>query len=217
MNEKSKKYYKDNREKVLKRHEEYRRANPEKIAEGKKKHREKNRERILIKQKEYHKNNRKKELEQKRIKRRKNGGLPWTEIKSLRLGLYIEQTIATMFGSVAEPYSTPDIDFICPQGYKIQVKAASLTFLCGNPRWKFKINKNKVVDYFILVAVNKSEDIDEEDFKPTHIWMMEGNVLNNKMSTSITPSRISKWNKYSITEEYKNKFVSCCATIKKLK
>ena len=122
-----------------------------------------------------------------------------------------------MFGSVAEVTNNPGVDFICPNGYKIQVKAASTTYNRGNPQWSFRIKNNKTVDYFILVAVNHIEDIDKEDFKPEHIWMMKGNVLNRKAGTSITPSRISKWNKYSIIKEYENKFVACCTMMKRNK
>ena len=119
-----------------------------------------------------------------------------------------------MFGVPTEPHNTPDVDFICPNGYKMQVKTASITYSRGNPRWNFGINKNKVADYFILVAVNNTEDINKEDFKPTHIWLMEGRFVNEEVGISVTPSRISKWDEYSIMEEYGNKFVACCNTIK---
>lgn len=71
-----------------------------------------------------------------------------------------------------------------------------------------------MADYFILVTVNNTEDIDKEDFKPNNIWMMKGNVLNNKTGTSVTPSTIHKWDEYSIMEEYENKFIACCTAIK---
>lgn len=181
-----------------------------------KKYYERNRERISTRRKKRYEINTEYELEENEKYRRKKGILPWTEIKNLRLGLYIEQTIASMFGSVTEPYNTPDIDFICPNGYKIQVKAASINYKEGKyPNWQFKIKKNKVVDYFILVAVNNSDDINKENFKPEHIWMMKGSVLNNKTGVSISLSKVSKWNKHSIMEEYENKFITCCAKIKK--
>ena len=122
-----------------------------------------------------------------------------------------------MFGVPTEPHNTPDVDFICPNGYKMQVKTASITYSRGNPRWSFKLKKNKVADYFILVAVNNVNDINKRNFKPEHIWLMKGNLLNDKTSTSVAPSRVSKWNKYSIMKEYENKFVDCCNTIKENK
>lgn len=181
-----------------KRNDEYRKNNKEKIPEN---------------NREYYQINRKQILEKTKKQRRRNGMLPWSEIKHLRLGLYIEQTIAAMFGVSTEVFSNKAVDFICPGGYKIQVKAASLTNT-EHPRWSFQIEKNKVADYFILVAVNNANDIDKEDFRPTHIWMMKGNVLSNKVGTTISLSRVSKWNKYSIMEKYENKFVACCNIIK---
>lgn len=209
---------KNNREETNKKQREYRENNRERINEQARKRFQENSEHKRQLRKENYYRNHERELERNRIASRKRGILPWTEIKSLRFGLYIEQTIARTFGSVAEPHNNPDIDFVCPQGYKIQVKVSSMRYSYGKyPNWAFDINKNKIADYFILVAVNNSEDIDKENFKPLHIWMMKGYLLNRKSGTGISPSRISKWNKYSIMEEYENKFVTCCNTIKKKK
>ena len=211
-------YRKKNRKRINKQAKEFRENNPGKFIEYGRKYRNKNREEINKCEKERRDENReefnKRERERYRNNRAKHGILPWTEVKSLRLGLYIEQTIARVFGSVAEPYGTPDIDFICPQGYKIQVKVSSL----GKneyPNWNFGIKKNKVADYFVLVAVNNIDDIDKENFKPAHMWMMEGDVLNDKTGTSVSPSTISKWDEYSIKKGYKNKFINCCKVMKK--
>ena len=222
----------------------YRKNNSKKICEGKKRDYQHNRERILKQKREYYKDNRemfrernklwhnsdserqkeqyqlnKEEICKQQRKRYENnrekyGHLPWTEIKNLRLGLYIEKVIASLFGVPTETFGTPDIDFTCPNGYKIQVKTASITYSRGNPRWSFKLKKNKVADYFILVAVNNVNDINKRNFKPTHIWLMEGHLLNYKTGTSISLSRISKWDKYSIMEEYESRFTDCCAKIK---
>ena len=209
------KRHEKNREKVNKRNRNRYRKNPEHFLKQQKKYYDNNHEHILKRRKEHRKNNHERINEQKRIASRKNGVLPWSKIKHFRLGLYIEQTIAAMFGSVTEPYDTPDIDFICPNGYKMQVKAASIVLFRGNPRWVFHIRKNIIADYFILVAVNKIDDINKEDFKPRHIWMMKGNILNKRHSVSKTPSRVSKWDKYSIMEEYENRFTVCCSMIKR--
>ena len=193
----------------------YRQLNKEKLRKQNKKYRWLNHERVYKRKRDYRKNNHEHILEKERIRRRKKGVLSWTEIKSLRLGLYIEQTIAAMFGCVTEAVCNPYVDFICPNGYKMQVKTSSL----GKnkyPNWGFHINENKIVDYFILVAVNNIDDIDKENFKPEHIWLIKGNVLNYKTGVSISPSRVYKWNEYSIMKEYENKFIDCCNTIKKI-
>ena len=231
--EQRRKQYQANREENLERRRIYRENNKEKIAEQNRRYRESNKEKIAEHDREYYKNNSEKILEQHkkyrkensgkineqaRFKRRKVGILPWTEIKHLRLGLYIEQTIAAMFGVPTEPHNNPDVDFVCPQGYKMQVKVSSVSHSKNkNPTWRFHINKNKIADYFILVAVNNAEDIDKEDFKPIHIWMMKGKLINKKGTISTVLSRVPKWNKYSIMEEYENRFVACCTTIKESK
>ena len=189
-----------NKEKITERDRKYRENNKKKIAEQKKKHLQANHEEIN---------------KRRRIKRRKKGILHWSEVRHLRLGLYIEKAIAKMFGSIAEVTNNPGVDFVCPNGYKMQVKVSSMRYNHGkHPAWSFGIRRNKVVDYFILVAVNSSEDIDKEDFKPINIWLMKGKLVNKQGDVSVALSRISKWDEYSIMKEYENKFVACCTTIK---
>ena len=196
--------------------EKYRKKNRERINKDERDYRKKNRERINKKKRNNYKKNHKVFIKRERIRRRKNGMLPWSQVKHLRLGLYIEQAIARMFGSVAEVTNNPGVDFICPNGYKMQVKTSSLS-KSKYPSWYFNINENKIVDYFILVAVNHIDDIDKENFKHVHIWIMKGNVLNYKTGVSISPSRVYKWNEYSIMKEYENKFINCCNVIKKIR
>lgn len=230
FNKQNREYKKKNRERINEQRRENRKENQEEINKKEREYREKNREQIneqtrkcyqensnhkrQLRKKSYYKNH-KRELERNKKLRRKRGVLPWSEIKNLRLGLYIEKVIASMFGSVAEPYNNPDIDFVCPQGYKMQVKVSSMRYNHNKPiGWSFGIKKNKTADYFILVAVNEINDIDKEDFKPLYIWLMKGHLLNYKTGTSIALSRVSKWNKYSIMEEYENRFIVCCSMIK---
>ena len=229
----SNKRYRDSPEKVKKQQKKYQQSNKDVISEQKKEHYKNNRDEIRKRQKEdyenhreqrlkkqnkYYRDNRERICEQATTKRRKNGILPWTEIKHLRLGLYVEQVVASMFGSVTESLGNPDVDFICPQGYKIQVKVSSKRFIQNkSPSWGFNIKKNKIADHFILVAVNNIDDIDKEDFKPLYIWLMEGCLLNHKAKTSIALPRLHKWDKYSIMEEYENKFITCCDAIKENK
>ena len=190
--EQQNKTYQNNKENINKERNKTYQNNKENINKERRKRRQDDQEKFRNREGNYRQRNRERIREQARIRRRKKGIPPWSEIKSLRLGLYIERTIASMFGVPTEPHNTPDIDFICPNGYKMQVKTASVTYGRGNPRWSFGINKNKIADHFILVAVNNIDDIDKEDFKPEHIWMMKGNILNMQSGTSITPSRISK-------------------------
>lgn len=229
LNKKGREYREKNREELNKRRCENRENNREEFNRKAREYYENNKERINKNNKErYYKNdeynrqrrkiyyhkNRKKMLEINRKSRRKRGILPWTEIKKLRFGLYIEKAVASMFGSIAEEYNNRFIDFVCPQGYKMQVKASSMIHSRSYPCWAFHINKNTVVDYFILVAVNNADDIDKEDFKPVQIWMMEGNVVNNKDVVRIYPNKLSKWDEYSILDKYGNKLTQCCTTIK---
>ena len=204
INGKNKKYYEDNCERINKQTKEYRRNNRELIVERKKKYREDNKEKIAEHSKEQYEKN-----------RERNGILHWSQIKHLCLGLYVEKAIAGMFGVPTEQHGNPKVDFICPNGYKIQVKTSSIRYNRGASSWIFHIDRNKIADYFILVAVNNIDDINKEDFEPAHIWMIKGKVINKQAGASVTPSRVSKWDEYSIMEEYENKFINCCNTIKK--
>ena len=89
-------------------------------------------------------------------------------------------------------YHNPGFDIICNKGKKIDVKTSCITLNRNKyPLWKFKINKNKVPDFFILVAFDNRADLN-----PLHIWMIPGHEINHLTGVSIRPTTIRKWDKW---------------------
>ena len=62
-------------------------------------------------------------------------------------------------------------DFICGDGYKIDVKSAATGDKSGH--WIFYTSKNKIPDYFIFIAFDNRDDLN-----PTHLWIVPGNIVN---------------------------------------
>ena len=74
---------KKNRKEIAKKEKEYREKNREQIAERVSEYYQKNRDYIRQRRKNSYQENHEEELEKQRIRRRKRGILPWTEIKNL--------------------------------------------------------------------------------------------------------------------------------------
>ena len=128
---------------------------------------------------------------------------------SLYLGVVIaERLIRHLFKDVqVMPNGNPKFDFICNKGKKIDVKSACVTLAHRkNPHWKFFIKRNKVPDFFILVAFDNRTDLN-----PLHLWMIPGKVLNHLSTTSISSSTVCKWDKW---ERDINDAQLCCAEMK---
>lgn len=105
--------------------------------------------------------------------------LPTSENKdcSLYLGVYIaERILPLLFENVEKmPDGNPGFDFICGNGYKIDVKSACLS---RDREWVFIINKNKIADYFFMVAFD-----DREKLGVIHIWLIKGDSVIEKTNT----------------------------------
>lgn len=84
------------------------------------------------------------------------------------LGVYIaENGINKIYeGSERMRINNQGYDIICPKGYKTDVKA---TVLNRYNEFNFAINKNKIADYFVLVAFNNIIELE-----PLHIWTVRG-------------------------------------------
>ena len=117
-------YYMDNREKCLLYVKKWCEDNPDKC---------------IINQKKHHE---------------KTGGRAMSENRECAafLGVYVaERVLKNVFKNVEQmPNGNPGFDFLCGQGYKIDVKCSCLWYRnIGTPRWGFKIRKNKIADYFL--------------------------------------------------------------------
>ena len=124
---------------------------------------------------------------------------------ALYLGVYVaERVLSHVFKNVQRmPYGNPGFDFICGQGYKIDVKSACLH---KNGRWAFTINHNTTAEYFLCLAFDNREDLN-----PLYVWLIPGEKLNHLAGASIRPSTIHKWDDYKLDI---SKVVSCCNTLK---
>lgn len=152
-----------------------------------------------------------KKLEWMRLRRRANGGLSMAENKECAsyLGIHItENVVYHIFKNITRmPYNNPGYDFICGIGYLIDSKSSCMYIRPGkSPIWNFRINRNKIADYFVLVAFDNRDDLELK-----HVWMIPGNIINNNVSVSISTTTIDKWNKYSIDM---GKALACCDAMK---
>jgi hypothetical protein len=129
------------------------------------------------------------------------------------LGIEVAERALSKFFDVIErmPYDTSGYDFICGKGFKIDVKAACLT--SNEPghtpnRWQFKIRKNKIADYFILLGFDNREHLN-----PMHVWLVPSDQINDKSKVSITntPKVLSKWSKH---ERQLDRVLCCCDAMK---
>lgn len=114
------------------------------------------------------------------------------------IGVYIgENAVAKLYDeSKRMPYFNPGYDIICPKGYKIDVKS---TVLSRYNTFGFAINKNKIADYFVLVAFNNIIEL-----APIHLWVVksdeniDGKMVNQLYKLAIINEQryIDKYSKY---------------------
>ena len=94
---------------------------------------------------------------------------PYKENRLLKsfIGSYIaENGVFQLFeGSKKMKRNNPGYDIICPKSYKLDVKASVLSRF---NTLLFKIKKNQIADYFILVAFDNVINL-----KPLHVWIMK--------------------------------------------
>lgn len=132
--------------------------------------------------------------EQRNSRDYRNGKrLPMSENKecSAYLGVHIaERQVAIDILSkiykevVPMSYNNHGYDILC-DGYKVDVKSACLEH--PKKRWKFGIHKNKVADYFLLLAFDNRDSLTS-----IHSWLLKATEVigdsrvNEKTSLSVT-------------------------------
>lgn len=146
------------------------------------------------------------------------------------LGVYIaERVLSKIFDNVVTmPYGHKEYDFICNKGYKIQVKSSCMWVCHKNDTkrkeknmWSFGIKKNRIADYFLLIAFDNRNNI-----TPMHIWLIKGSEtiitnehpkqLNERVTFNIsnTFEVIQKYISYERTDKLE-KAILLCDTVKK--
>lgn len=138
---------------------------------------------------------------------RKNGFQPFNDNAacSMYLGVHIaERVLSHVFKNVKRmPHCNPGYDFICGRGYKIDVKSSCLRTYAGHsPHWMFTIDKNTTADYFLCLAFDNRKDLN-----PMHIWLLPGRDFNHLVCTTISTTKISKWDEYKLDI---SKVSACC-------
>lgn len=138
---------------------------------------------------------------------RKIGMKPMGENKEcgIFLGVHVaERVLAKVFKNVERmPFGNVGYDFICNNGYKIDVKSACIG---TNGGWGFHIGENKIADYFILIAFDNRDDL-----TPLHLWMIPGEDVNDRKTIAARPSTISKWGMYKMPID---KTIKCCDSMR---
>ena len=134
------------------------------------------------------------------------------------LGIVIaERALSHVFEHVVKmPHGNPGYDFICGRGYKVDVKSSCLhTKICQDgyqrsPKWKFRIHRNKIAQYFVCLGFN-----DRESLEPLKMWIIPGEAIQHLSELSITnrPETLEKWEKY---ERPIDKVSSCCIEMREM-
>jgi hypothetical protein len=136
---------------------------------------------------------------------------PYYELKEspLYLGVYIgERVLSDVFHNVTRmPMNNPGYDFICGNGYKIDVKTSCTTYAHSKyPYWYFKISNNKTADYFACIAFDNRTDLN-----PLHFWLIPSNVVCCKQSLLIYNTTIGRLEQY---EKPVDKIIRGCNTMR---
>jgi hypothetical protein len=112
------------------------------------------------------------------------------------LGCFVAEGVLSKYfkNVVRMPMNNPGFDFICQNGFKIDVKSACLfKGTHKNCSWTFIVNKNVVADYFLMLGFD-----DRKSLNPLRLWLVPGMDVNMMASVNITNSErgLSKWEKY---------------------
>jgi hypothetical protein len=139
---------------------------------------------------------------------------PMAEAKdcALYLGVVIaEKALSKFFKHIKRMLpNNPGFDFLCNKDFKIDVKSSCIKYAKDcSPRWQFAIRKNKIADYFLLIAFN-----DRKNLEPQHVWLIPGEVINEKINITIVnvEKTLNKWAEY---EKPLDKVIACCNKMKK--
>lgn len=126
------------------------------------------------------------------------------------LGVHVaEHLLSKVFSNVMRmPSGHKGYDFICGKGFKIDVKSSSLILATNSDthHWFFTTKKNKVADYFALLAFDNRVSL-----TPLHFWIIPTDILNDKVTATISPTTTHKWKEF---EKPTDKIITYCNDIK---
>lgn len=142
---------------------------------------------------------------------RLRGHKPMSENRdcALFLGVHVaERVLSKIFKDVQKmPMNHSGYDFICNRGKRIDVKSSTIhTVAKQSDCWIFRIERNRIADYFLLIAFDNRDDL-----TPQHIWLMPGNAVNDRIAIGVSVTTIDKWDEYRIPID---KTIACCDKLK---
>lgn len=115
---------------------------------------------------------------------------------TLYLGVAVaERALSAVFNNVTRmPHGNPGYDFICNNGYKIDVKCTCVNHKYGGSgRMAFNIRKNVIADYFLCLVFDNRKSL-----TALNVWLLPGDKFNNRSGISISNSTIHRWDRYKI-------------------
>lgn len=125
------------------------------------------------------------------------------------LGIYVaERVLSVVFKNVNRmPNNTKGFDFVCNNGYKIDVKSCVNQKKNGKENlWLFGIKKNKIPDFFLCLAFD-----DRISLNPIHLWLIPSIEINDLSTLTISYKNLDSFSKY---EKPINKVITCCNKLK---
>ena len=170
-----------------------------------------NKDKIIIQSKKWANDNSEKRKNSATKRRRAAGEKSMSENRECTqfLGVHVaENVLSKVFEDVIkQPFGNPGFDFICNKGKKIDVKSGCLIYgKSRDERWQFRLNKNKIADYFLCLAFDNRKDLN-----PMYIWLIPASDVNHQVGISVTIATFSKWDKYALDI---NKVSDCCDIMK---
>jgi hypothetical protein len=128
---------------------------------------------------------------------------------SVFLGIYVAETVlGDYFEDVKRmPRNNPGFDFVCKNGYRIDVKSSTLRKTSKvAPHWKFSLKRNDKADAFLCVAFDNLKDLN-----PVHVYLIPAKDVRGKHDVLITLNTEDQWKKY---EKPIGKVIEACNLMK---
>lgn len=118
-----------------------------------------------------------------------------------------EHILKQVFENVKQmPPNTVGHDFICDDKM-VDVKGSCLG-KGTNHGWTFIIRKNSIADLFLCLAFDNRENLNL-----MYMWLIPGEVVNDKHGVGVSPNTVSKWDEYKLDI---SKAIVYCDDFKKL-
>lgn len=195
----NKTYKTEHREEISKSRKEYYQEHQEEEREARKKYYYEHHDEEIKAMEEYRDKNRDKFRKYAEDRRRSAGMKPMSENKDCAqyLGVHLSENAASKLlpNATKMPFNHPKYDFLCSQGYKIDVKSSTLRLNqnAKTPRWSFCIRDNTEADYFMCIGYD-----DRSNLNILKIWMIPKEEVTDRKFLIISLSNEKNWKEYEL-------------------